>query len=75
MLFIICRQEQLKSLNFDWYAAADSVGGIPVEEDGRGMRSLWIDQLRQFPGVGGESALAISRLYSSPRELCRVSSK
>lgn len=64
----------MKSTDFDWYAVADAVGGIPVEESGQGMRSLWIAQLTQFPGVGQESALAIARVYGSPKVLYQVSS-
>lgn len=62
----------MRSSDFDWYAVADSTGGIPVEEDGTGMRSLWIDQLCQFPQVGRDRALAIARLYKNPKELFKV---
>ncbi|ODM97050.1 Crossover junction endonuclease EME1 [Orchesella cincta] len=61
--------EKMNSMEFDWYAVSDCVGGIPVDDDGKGMRSLWLSQLSQFPGVGQESAIAIARVYGSPREL------
>ncbi|CAL8091146.1 unnamed protein product [Orchesella dallaii] len=63
------KKEKMNSMEFDWYAVSDCVGGIPVEDDGKGMRSLWLSQLSQFPGVGQESAIAIARVYGSPREL------
>lgn len=63
----------MKSNDFDWYAVADAVGGIPVDENGEGMRSLWLAQLQQFPKVGQESAIAIARVYGSPKELFKVS--
>lgn len=69
MLF---RKEKLKSTEFDWYAVADAVGGIPVEANGKGMRSLWLAQLEQFPKVGSESAIAIARAYGSPKSLYQV---
>ena len=71
VLAIVDRKDRLKSgLSFH----VDKKGCVRVDKDGRGLVTVWRQQLQQFKNVSADMANAIVAEYSSPMILYQVCS-
>ena len=69
MPVIVHRKDRLKSgLSFH----VDKKGCVRVDKDGRGLVTVWRQQLQQFKNVSADMANAIVAEYSSPMILYQV---